>query len=353
MPPWGNVMKAAVIGLGMVAETHFRALADLAPDVTVAGILARDFGKATTFAAKIAPVLGVAPNVYPELTTLACDEDVDFVILCTPPDARLDIVRTLAVGGKHILMEKPIERNIAAAAQIVSICETANITLGIVFQHRMRESYKELAALLADGTLGAVALVEIAVPWWREQAYYDAPGRGTFARDGGGVLISQAIHTLDLVLSLLGPVTQVQAMARTTALHRMEAEDIVTAGLDFKSGVVGSLVASTASFPGAAESITLHCANASVILASGQLRINWRDGRTEVRGTVAGTGGGADPMAFTHAWHQAIIADFANAVATGTNPVADGQNALAVHRLIDALVTSSRNARAVQISDAA
>lgn len=346
-------MKVAVIGLGMVAETHFRALADLEPDIMLAGIFARDPVKAAAYAEKITPIMGKTPQVYTDLNAIACDDSLDFVILCTPPNARLDIVRTLAAAGKHILMEKPVERDSTAAAQIVGICADAGITLGIVFQHRMRESSRMLATLLAEGTLGPVALAEIAVPWWRDQSYYDEPGRGTYARDGGGVLISQAIHTLDLALSLLGPVTQVQAMACTSTLHKMEAEDFVTAGLTFQSGAIGSLTASTASFPGGAEKITLHCANASVVLASGQLAIHWRDGRTEVRGAAAGTGGGADPMAFTHAWHQAIIADFAQALETGRKPVASGEDALHVHRLIDAIVASSRNARTVYLPEVA
>ena len=107
------------------------------------------------------------------------------------------------------------------------------MTLGIVLQHRFRAVAERLADRLASGALGTIAAVHIAVPWWRPQGYYDEPGRGTYARDGGGVLISQAIHTLDLALSLAGPVDEVVAVAGTTALHRMEAEDFVAAGIRF------------------------------------------------------------------------------------------------------------------------
>jgi predicted dehydrogenase len=120
------------------------------------------------------------------------------------------------------------------------------------------------AAELGRGRcLGALGYAEIAVPWWREQSYYDEPGRGTYARDGGGVLISQAIHTIDLALSLTGPVAEVQAMTATTRFHAMEAEDVAVAGLRFANGAVGSLTASTASFPGGAEWIRLHFERAS------------------------------------------------------------------------------------------
>ena len=248
-------------------------------------------------------------------------------------------------------MEKPIERTLEAAERIVTTCKNASVPLGMVLQHRMREASLLLTRLLREDHFGKPAVAEISVLWWRPQSYYDEPGRGTLARDGGGVLISQAIHTMDLALSLMGPVRTVQAMARTTSLHQMETEDFVTAGLEFANGAVGSLIASTASFPGAAESIVLHCERASVALHSGQLHITWRDGRTETMGQAASTGGGADPMAFTHAWHQGIIEDFASALEQGRPPSVSGQDALAVHRLIDATIRSSNERRMITISE--
>jgi len=217
----------------------------------------------------------------------------DFAIIATPPNARLELVEALSAAGIHILMEKPVERDTGRATEIVVLCEARGVRLGIVFQHRMREASRKLSTLHADGTFGQLRVVEVAVPWWREQGYYDEPGRGTYARDGGGVLISQAIHTLDLMLSLTGPVASVQAMARTSGFHAMESEDFVTAGLEFVSGAIGSLVASTASPPGDAESIVLHCEKASAVLKSGVLIVTWRDGRVETFGADAATGGGA------------------------------------------------------------
>jgi len=181
-----------------------------------------------------------------------------------------------------------------------------------------------------------LVIAEVCVPWWREQSYYDEPGRGTYERDGGGVLISQAIHTLDLMLSLTGPVSYVAAMAHTTSLHQMESEDYVSASMKFSSGAVGSLVASTAHYPGGAESITLHFSQCVAHLQSGVLTLTWRDGREEQFGETSTTGGGADPMAFTHTWHRSIIEDFSNAVRTGNKPCVTGREALQVHALIDA-----------------
>src|SRR5690606_22151086 len=156
-----------------------------------------------------------------------------------------------------ILMEKPIERTTEAAEAIVATCERQGVSLGIVFQHRFRAGSMRLRALVADGALGPIGCVRLAVPWWRPQTYYDEPGRGTLARDGGGGLISQAIHSIDLMLSLAGPVEEVQSVAGTTRLHRMETEDFVGAGLRFASGAFGSLIATTAAFPGEGEELVI------------------------------------------------------------------------------------------------
>ncbi|MGB3688920.1 MAG: Gfo/Idh/MocA family oxidoreductase [Jannaschia helgolandensis] len=341
-------MKAALIGLGMVAETHVRAIADAA-GVTLAGVMSRDATRAQAFANRMASVIGTAPHVFPDLAAIAAS-DVDFVILCTPPDSRADIVATLVAAGKPILMEKPVERTAKAARAIVDICAAAGVPLGVVFQHRFRPDAMALHDLLASDGLGTLAAVQIDLPWWRPQSYYDEPGRGTYARDGGGVLITQAIHILDLALTFTGPVSRVQAMARTTALHRMEGEDFVTAGLDYASGAVGSLVATTASRPGGGDCITLHCANGSARLVHGRLTIDWADGTTENIGLSSETGGGADPMAFGHAWHQAAIEDFAAALRDGRNPTSTGAEALRIHVLIEAIIRSSTEGRAVEIA---
>jgi len=329
----------------MVTATHLAAMAELQDRVHLRGVLGRNPERVDAFLEKAAGY-GMTPHRYSDIAELADDRALDFAIVATSPNARLDLVRPLSEAGIHILMEKPVERTSEAASEIVDICETKGVLLGIVFQQRMREAAQRLRSLIAEGRLGAIGLVEIAVPWWRDQAYYDEPGRGTYARDGGGVLISQAIHTLDMALSLAGPVRRVQAMASKTAFHTMEAEDYVTAGLEFESGAVGSLVASTASFPGGAETITLHGTLGSARLESDMLTLTLRSGEVEKFGEDAGSGGGADPMAFTHGWHQSIIADFASAITEGRQPLVPGREALNVHALIDALVLSSKTGQA-------
>lgn len=342
----------AMIGLGMVSGTHAAAIADTGDRVVLGGVMSTSPDKARAFAADFAAKHGLPqPKVYESVEQIASDPEIDFALVCTPPNARQEIVDALVAARKPILLEKPIERTLEAAEKIVATCESAGVPLGIMFQHRVREASVKLAGMLKAQAFGEIALVEIVVPWWREQAYYNEPGRGSYARDGGGVLISQAIHTMDLALSLVGPVSAVQAMARTSALHSMESEDVVTAGLEFASGAIGTLYASTASFPGRPESITVHGTKGSALLARGELKVDLRDGSTETFGAAGGTGGGADPMAFTHAWHQGVIEDFAEALDAGRPPRATGREALEVHRLITALETSSREGRLIRLAD--
>ncbi|MEP3346360.1 MAG: Gfo/Idh/MocA family oxidoreductase [Litoreibacter sp.] len=333
--------NAVLVGVGMVADTHRMAL-DASKLVNLTAVCARRPERAEDYAEKH----GIRAVTLAEA---AADPDIDFAIIATPPNARVDVVAAFAKAGKPILLEKPVERGLVAATAIVERCEALNVPLGVVFQHRMREASQKLTELVAEGVLGELAMAEICVPWWRDQGYYDAPGRGTIAQDGGGVLITQAIHTLDLALSLTGPVAQVQAMARTSKMHGMEAEDVVAAGLDFSNGAVGTLTATTASFPGGAETIALHGTKGSARLESGVLLVHWQDGRTETFGATAATGGGADPMAFTHEWHQGVIEDFAQALDEKRPPMVTGRAALKTHALIEALMESSIEGKRMKV----
>jgi len=347
-----NRKTVALIGAGMVTKTHVLACLDARETIRLKAVVDSGSGRAKALAEEAARLSGEAVASHSSLDAVTADKDIDFVIVTTPPNARAALIRPLAAAGKHILLEKPVARNTKEAAEVVDICRRAGVTLGIVFQHRMRAASIKARDIVESGVLGALGVCEISVPWWRPQAYYDEPGRGTLARDGGGVMISQAIHTIDLALNLAGAVSRVQALAATTRFHRMETEDFVCAGLRFANGAVGSLTASTASFPGAAESITLHYDNASLRLASGILQVDWRDGRSERFGEEAsGTGGGANPMAFTHQWHQGIIEDFADALNSGRAPAVTGEDALRSHRLIDAIINSAANGKEVDVQD--
>ncbi|MFC4671578.1 Gfo/Idh/MocA family protein [Seohaeicola nanhaiensis] len=335
--------RLALIGLGMATKPHLEGLDELRGRVDVSGVFNRTRAKAEAVQDRF------GFPVFDSLDAVAADPGTDGVIIATPPNQRAEIVAMMARAGKHVLMEKPIERTLTGAQDMVALCEAAGVTLGIVFQHRFRAGALRLRQLLAEGALGELALARAEIPWWRGQDYYEVPGRGTLARDGGGVLISQAIHVLDLMLSLTGPAQTVQALTATTRMHRMETEDFATAGIRFANGAVGSVVATTATYPGGQESIVLDGTLGTATLQGGTLSVVWRDGRTESVGESAGTGGGADPMAFPCDWHRDLIEDFARAISTGGAPAIPGREALRVHALIDAMVRSGASGAQVTV----
>jgi len=273
------------------------------------------------------------------------------VLVLTPPNTHLDIVGRAARAGKHVLVEKPLEVTTARARDLVDACARAGVRLGMVLQHRFRPAAVKVKQALASGALGKPVHCSVTVPWWRpQQGYYDQPGRGALARDGGGVLITQAIHTLDLFLHLAGPVSQVYALAGTSPVHRMETEDQVVAALRLANGAMGALDCTTTAYPGFPETILLACEKGSARIQGTEAVVEYAGPppKRETAGGAAGGGGGADPMAFPHDWHRDLIADFLDAVAAGRDPAVSGGEALRVHRLIDALLRSARERRAIQ-----
>lgn len=338
-------LRLAVIGAGLGSAPHFRSLQDLAGEIDVAWVHARD---AARLAAATTPT-GVRKTT--RLADLLEDPSVEAVLVLTPPNTHLALVQQIAAAGKHVLVEKPLEINLARARELVKTCEAAGVTLGIMLQHRLREAALALSSLMHSGALGTLVSASVSVRWWRPQSYYDEPGRGTLARDGGGVLITQAIHALDLMLSLTGLPDRVAGTAFTSPLHRMEGEDTAAALLHYAGGAVATVHATTAAWPGFAERIELNGTLGSATLEAGALAARMTDGRTITVGATQATGGGADPMAFDHAAHRAVLQDFAQAVQQGKAPAVTGRSALAVQQVIEAIITSSREGAAVTLRD--
>jgi len=326
-----------MVGLGMAVTPHARGLMDLKDSVEVLHAYSPSAARRTAFAERFAFPL------CESLDAMLADKAVDAVLVLSPANTHLDIVRRCAAAGKHVLLEKPLEIATARAEEIVATCRAASVTLGVVLQHRFRPAGMALAAHLASGSLGDIVACSTVIRLWRPQSYYDEPGRGSFARDGGGVLISQGIHTLDLMLSLAGPIVEVSGYALTSPVHRMETEDMVCSAVRFANGAIGTIDATTAAYPGFPERIELICRDATAVLAGTSLEIVWHDGRRENIAPDHSAGGtGADPMAFPHDYHRAVIADFAEAIRLGRAPRVTGEEALKVHRLIDALIAAGR-----------
>jgi predicted dehydrogenase len=180
------------------------------------------------------------------------------------------------------------------------------------------------------------------VPWWRPQAYYDEPGRGTMARDGGGVLMTQAIHSLDLFRSLVGVREVVAAQAATTPAHQMETEDFASALVRLENGAPGTIVATTAAYPGGPERIEIMGTRGSASLVGGSLRLAMMDGCEENVVLEGKTGGGANIMDFPHDAHRAVLSDFLDAIEQDRDPMVTGDEALASQRLIADILAAAR-----------
>ncbi len=337
-------MRVAFAGLGMAVAPHALCVQALAPRMTLASVFSPSADRRAAFAARF-PALAAARAVA-SLDDVLADPAIDAVAVLTPPNTHLEIVARCAGAGKHVLLEKPIEVTTARAERLVAACRKAGVVLGVVLQHRFRPAARALAQRLAAGELGRIVGCSASIRLWRPQSYYDQPGRGTRARDGGGVLLTQGIHTLDLMLHLAGPVAEVSARATTTPVHDMQTEDLVCAAMRFASGALGTVDATTAAYPGFPERIELIGEAGTASLAGTELIMRWHDGRRFAIEPDAGPGGtGADPMAFPADYHCALWADFLAAVESHRAPGVDGDQALRVHRLIDALLDSSASRR--------
>lgn len=327
----------AVIGLGPASQPHSKSLLDLADRAEVRWAVSRSAVRAKAFA-------------YPfptstDLDAVLADPRVDAAIVLTPPSSHLEVAARCLEAGKHVLVEKPLELTSERGQRLVDSARRSGKTFAVVLQHRFRPASLRLKAALDGGELGGIEAAFLSVPWWRPQSYYDEPGRGTMARDGGGVLLTQAIHSLDLFRSLVGISRVVAAQSRTTALHRMETEDYVSALLETGSGAPATLVTTTAAYPGYPERIEITGTKGFAALIGGRLRIAFLDGREEIVEAEGSTGSGANIMDFPHDAHRAVITDFLDAIAEGRDPVVTGEEALASQRLVDEILQVAKQAR--------
>ncbi len=339
-------LRLAVIGAGLGSAPHFRSLEDLANEVDVAWV----YGRSAERLAVLAAPHGAQKTT--QLNDILGDAGVKAVLVLTPANTHLEIVQRVALAGKHVLVEKPLEINLVRANTLVDACDACGVTLGIMLQHRLRESALALTALIKTGELGRLVSALASVRWWRPQSYYDEPGRGTIARDGGGVLMTQAIHTLDLLLALIGLPERVTGITGTSPLHDMEGEDAAAALLHYAGGAVAVVQATTAAYPGYPERIELNFTLGTATLESGLLQVAFINGKTLVLGRPETSGGGANPMGFDHAAHRAVLQDFVRAVQSGTAPAVTGRSALDVQQVIEAIMRSSHNADTVQLHPA-
>ncbi len=326
-----------IVGLGMAVAPHMLAIRDLeaAGRARLVGGFSPSGSRREAFAAR-----WEAP-VFDSLDALLAAPGLDLVLVLTPPGTHLPVAEAAAAAGRHLLVEKPLEITVERAAALVQVAERAGVTLGVVFQHRFRPAALRLAEAVRGGELGELLSCSATIRWWRDAAYFAQPGRGMRARDGGGVLLTQAIHTLDLLLHLAGPVEQVVGFTRTSPLRAIDTEDIAAAALRFASGAIGTLDATTVAEPGFPERIEIAGTRGSAMLVAERLELHRKGHPPEVLDRGLAGGGGADPMAFDHGPHLAMLTEMLDSIAERRPPMNAGATGLPVQRLIEALLRSA------------
>lgn len=323
------MIGVAIIGLGNALEPHAKSLLDLKDRARVVWAAATSAARTQAVADRYG---------FPTTTDTARainDPAVGAVLILTPANVHLPIAEAAFAAGKHVLCEKPLETTFTRGERLVAAGRRANKRLGIMLQMRFRPASQRLKQILQAGELGEVQAASMSVPWWRPQSYYNEPGRGTRERDGGGLLITQAIHTLDLFRWFVGISKVEAAQVATTALHQMETEDYAAALVRLGNGAPGTVMGTVAAYPGGAEWVQVIGTRGTAWLTGANLRVNWLDGREEVLNDSSGSGSGANLMGFSHEPHKAVWADFLDAIGAGRDPAIPGEEALATQRVIE------------------
>ncbi|MFB9950339.1 Gfo/Idh/MocA family protein [Rhizobium puerariae] len=336
-------LKVAMIGLGMAAGHHARALLDLSDRIECVAAHSQTAARREAFAAQYPSI-----PTSGDLDAIFADKAIEAILILTPPGSHLELVERAAAAKKHILLEKPLDISWERSEAIVKAAKDAGVLLGMVLQNRFRPAALKLDEIVRSGRLGDLVEASAAIRNWRPQSYYDVEGRGTRARDGGGVLLTQGIHTIDLLLSYAGTPKEVSSFVRTTPIHSMETEDLAAAAFSFENGAIGTLNATTCAYPGLPERIELIGTKGAAVFAGDRLEAAFMDGTGIVEagiveaGEKAGSGAGANPMAFGHGMHRALIGNFVDAVRNGAPLRVTGEDALKAHRFIEAILAASR-----------
>ena len=335
-----------IIGGGNISETHARAASEL-EGVRVVAVHGQNRAKAERLAHTY------RGDVYEDLDSLLAHSPLEVVLVGSPSGLHAEQGIAAARRGLHVLVEKPLDVTVERADALIEECEKANVKLGVFFQDRVASDVRGLKELVETGRLGRPLLVSARVRWYRPQEYYaDSRWRGTWALDGGGALLNQGVHTLDLLLWLLGDVKSVCAKT-ATALHDIEVEDTVVATLEFENGAVGTLEATTAAYPGYPRRVELTGTGGTVILEGSSLVA--ADLRTPLEGFVfAEVASGSSPAAPSPvvsdvSGHKEILSDFLRSIETGGTPICDGREGRRSVELARAVYESSRTGQAVRL----
>ena len=286
------------------------------------------------------------------------DPRVNVVTICTPSGAHMEPAVAAARAGKHVIVEKPLEVTLKRCDRIIEACDRAGVVLSTIFPSRFHESSRLLKQAVERGRFGRLTMGDAYVKWFRTQAYYDSGAwRGTWKLDGGGALMNQAIHSVDLLAWLMGPVKDISAHMAMLAHERIEVEDVAVATLRFENGALGTIEATTAAFPGALKRIEVHGSAGSAILEEEDIttwhfvKMSASDAALLKRmaGKTKTGGGAADPAAIGHHGHTAQFKDVLTAIGSGRKPLVDGPEGRRSVEIILAIYKAAETGRVVPL----
>lgn len=333
-----------IIGTGAIANLHARAYRNIGYTVRVCTDHYEPAGR--QFAEKHGTEFVATPDA------VCAHPDVTFVDVCTFPDYRLQAVELCARSRKAVQVQKPIATSPEVARRMVDVARAAGITLGVVSQHRFDESSRFLYTALRAGRLGRILQCDAYVKWYRSAEYYSRPIKGSWATEGGGALMNQAIHQVDLIRWLIGPVSQVFGMWQIGGLHSIESEDVVSALLRYRNGATGVIQAATALWPGYSERIEIHGTRGSAIVTGDRLTA-W-DVQDDNGGEVPPlstevASGASDPMAISLDPFERQFRDFGDAILEKRRPLIAGEDGLEAIEVVDAVYRSCRTGQVVSL----
>lgn len=340
-----------IVGTGMIAHFHAKAIQALTGGRVVA-CFNQNLAKATAFAAEY------NCRACSTLEELLSDPEISVITICTPSGAHRDPALEAANAGKHVVVEKPLEITLQRCDDIINACAVAGVKLCTIFPSRFSPANLALKAAIDAGRFGRLTLGDTYVKWWRTQEYYDGGGwRGTWALDGGGAYMNQAIHNVDLLTWLMGDVAEVVGFTGTLAHERIEVEDTGVACLKFANGAIGVMEATTAAWPGLLKKTEIHGSRGTVIVEQDSI-LKWEfadplpedeDIRRTLGASSATSGGASDPKAISFVGHQLQLQDFIDAIRHNRPPRVDGSEGRRSVEVILAIYAAAASGRSQKL----
>lgn len=337
-------LRFGIIGVGNIAPVHAIAIQGV-PDSQLVAVATRNPQRGGEFTQKF------GGEWHGDYRDVLKRDDVDVVTLCTPHNLHLPMTLEAASAGKHVLCEKPLARNIGECDQMIAACQQARVTLGVIFQFRFEPLALKLKALVESGKLGQMIWNSANTIWYRTDEYYASdPWRRTWDGGGGGVLINQAIHTIDLMVWLSGMPKRITAQTRTLR-HAIETEDSALAMLEYAEGRIGLVQATTAAYPGYPERLEIYGTKGGAVYHKGQGKLEWHlaDPKEDGLEEAEVSSGAARPMDITASGHIAQFQDFAQSIREQRPPLVDGREGRKSIEVIEAIYRSAQKQTPVEL----